>query len=97
MHLGVIGFLPLHSPPFVKVCFTPKHIFDLMGLCTSHLVMNSMLKLWHLMNICSNSPTSLFIYKKCVNIYGVDGLCLGFRVGSRLGCHILWFYIDFKK
>jgi len=27
MHLGVIGFHPLHSPPFLKVCFTPKQIF----------------------------------------------------------------------
>ncbi len=25
--LKVIGLYPLHSPPFVKVCFTPKHIF----------------------------------------------------------------------
>ncbi len=31
----------LHSPPFVRVCFTPKHIIDLMGLCTSHLVVNN--------------------------------------------------------
>jgi hypothetical protein len=27
VHMGVIGFYPLHSPPFVKVCFTFKHIF----------------------------------------------------------------------
>ncbi len=26
MHLGVIGLHPLHFPPFVKVCFIPKHI-----------------------------------------------------------------------
>jgi hypothetical protein len=25
VHLGVIGLHPLHSPPFVTVCFTPKH------------------------------------------------------------------------
>jgi hypothetical protein len=25
VHLKVIGLHPLHSPPFVKVCFTPKH------------------------------------------------------------------------
>ncbi len=25
VHLGVIGLHPLHSPPFVKVCFTLKH------------------------------------------------------------------------
>jgi hypothetical protein len=25
--LGIIGLHPLHSPPFVKVCFAPKHIF----------------------------------------------------------------------
>jgi hypothetical protein len=31
MHLGVIGLHPLHSPSFVKVCFTSKHIFGLMG------------------------------------------------------------------
>jgi hypothetical protein len=24
--LGIIGLHPLHFPPFVKVCFTPKHI-----------------------------------------------------------------------
>jgi hypothetical protein len=27
VHLVVIGVHPLHSPPFVKVCFTPKHTF----------------------------------------------------------------------
>jgi hypothetical protein len=27
VHLGVIGFHPLHSPPFLRVCFTPKQIF----------------------------------------------------------------------
>jgi hypothetical protein len=27
VHLGVIGFHPLHFPPFVKVCLTSKHTF----------------------------------------------------------------------
>jgi hypothetical protein len=27
VHLGIIGLHPLHSPPFVRMCFTPKHIF----------------------------------------------------------------------
>jgi hypothetical protein len=40
-----LGFHPLHSLAFVKVCFTPKHIISLMGLCTSHLVANTMLGL----------------------------------------------------
>jgi hypothetical protein len=35
------------SPPFVRVCFTPKHIFSLMGPYTSHFVMNPMLRLWN--------------------------------------------------
>jgi hypothetical protein len=48
VHLGVIGLHPLHSPPFVKVCFTPKHIFYHMGPCTSHLVVNPMLGLQHM-------------------------------------------------
>jgi hypothetical protein len=26
VHLGVIGLHPLHFPPFLRVCFTPKHI-----------------------------------------------------------------------
>ncbi len=43
--LGVIGLHPLHSPPFVKVCFTPKHTLGLMGPCNSHLVTNPMLGL----------------------------------------------------
>jgi hypothetical protein len=30
-HLGIIGFHPLNSPPFVKMCFTPQHTFDLMA------------------------------------------------------------------
>jgi hypothetical protein len=47
MHLGIIGFHLLHSPSFMKVCFTPKHIIDLMGPCNSHLVVNPMLGLWH--------------------------------------------------
>jgi hypothetical protein len=25
VHLGVIGLYPLHFPPFVRMCFTPKH------------------------------------------------------------------------
>ncbi len=45
VHLGIIGFHPLHFPPFVKVCFTSKHILGLMGFCTSHLVVNPMLRL----------------------------------------------------
>jgi hypothetical protein len=28
VHLGVIGLHPLHSPPFVRMCFTPKHTFQ---------------------------------------------------------------------
>jgi len=36
MRLGVIGLHPLHSPPFVKMCFTPKHAFGLMGLTFCH-------------------------------------------------------------
>jgi hypothetical protein len=48
VHLGVIGLHPLHSPPFVKVCFTPKHFFALMGPWTSHLVTNPMNQyVWH--------------------------------------------------
>jgi hypothetical protein len=45
VHLGVIGVHPLHFPPFVRVCFTPKHTLGLMGPCTSHLVADPMLKL----------------------------------------------------
>jgi hypothetical protein len=38
MHLGVIGLHPLHSPPFMKVCFTPKHI--LLASCPLHSTLN---------------------------------------------------------
>ncbi len=37
VHLGVIGLHILHSPPFVRVCFTPKHTFLTswtLALCT---------------------------------------------------------------
>jgi hypothetical protein len=47
MHFKVIRLQPLHSPPFMKVCFTPKHTLDLMGPWTSHLVTNPMLGLQH--------------------------------------------------
>jgi hypothetical protein len=47
VHLGIIGLHPLHSSPFVKVCFIPKHILALMGPCTSHLVTNPILGLQH--------------------------------------------------
>ncbi len=47
-HLGVIGLHPLHSPPFVRVYFTPKNIFGFISLCISHLVTNPMLGLWHM-------------------------------------------------
>ncbi len=48
MHLGVTRFHPLHSPPFVRMCFTPKHIIGLIGLCILHLVVNLMLGLQHI-------------------------------------------------
>jgi len=41
-----MGLHPLHSPPFLRVCLTPKHNFGLMGLCISHLVTNPILGLW---------------------------------------------------
>jgi hypothetical protein len=51
MHLGVIGLHLLHSPPFVKMCFTLKHIFfNLMGLYILHLVTNLMFGLQHIMH-----------------------------------------------
>jgi hypothetical protein len=50
VHLGIIGLHPLHFPSFVKVCFTPKHTLDLMGLCTSHLIANPMLGLQHIVS-----------------------------------------------
>jgi hypothetical protein len=45
VHLGVIGLHPLHSFPSMRVCFTPKHTFGLMGPCTSHLITYPMLGL----------------------------------------------------
>ncbi len=45
VHLGVIRLQPLHFPSFLKICFTSKHILGLMGLRTSHLVVNPMLRL----------------------------------------------------
>ncbi len=46
-HLGVIGLHPLHFPPICeRMCFTPKHIFGLMGFWISHFVTNPMLGLW---------------------------------------------------
>jgi hypothetical protein len=56
VHLGVIRLHPLHSPPFVKVCFTRKHTFGFMGPCTSHLIVNPMLGLWQwALNVLSKS------------------------------------------
>ncbi len=49
-----------------------------------------------LINICWNCPTSLSICKKCINISKVDVSGLGFKVSSRLGGYISWFYIDFN-
>ncbi len=37
VHLGVIGLHPLHSPPFVKVCFTPKHIISASWTLALHI------------------------------------------------------------
>jgi hypothetical protein len=39
---------PLHSPSFVRMCFTPKHTFAFMGLCTSLLIVNPMLEIQHI-------------------------------------------------
>jgi hypothetical protein len=47
VHLGIIELHPLHSPSFVKVCFTPKQILGLMGPRTSHLITKPMLGLQH--------------------------------------------------
>jgi hypothetical protein len=47
-----------------------------------------------LISICSNYLASLSVYKICVNICEVDVSSLGFRVSSRLGGYISWFYID---
>jgi hypothetical protein len=46
IHLGVIRIQPLCSFAFVRMFFTRKQIFGLMGLCTSHLVLNPILRLW---------------------------------------------------
>ncbi len=45
VHLGVIGLHPLHSPSFVRLCFTTKHILNFMGPCISHFVTNLVLGL----------------------------------------------------
>jgi hypothetical protein len=37
VHLGVIGFHPLHSPPFVRMCFTPKHTFLALWALAFHI------------------------------------------------------------
>jgi hypothetical protein len=58
VHLGVIGLHPLHFPPFVRVCFTPKHNLGFMGHCTSHFIANSMLRLWQLNRGPSSSSSS---------------------------------------
>jgi hypothetical protein len=47
VHLGIIGLHFLHFPPFVKMCFAPKHTIGLIGPCTSHFVTNPMLKFRH--------------------------------------------------
>jgi hypothetical protein len=47
-------------------------------------------------NICLDYPTSYFICKKCFNICEVDVSSLGFKVNSRLGDYISWFYIDYS-
>ncbi len=50
VHLGIIGFHPLHSPSIVRVYFTPKHTFGLMGPYTLDFVANPMLGLGHSTN-----------------------------------------------
>jgi len=59
VHLGVIKLHPLHFTPFVKVCFTCKHILDLMGPCISHLIANLMLGLHHTIYFIWRTPNSL--------------------------------------
>ncbi len=63
MHLGVIGLHPLHFPPFARVCFTTKHIFNLVDPCTSHLIVNLMLRLRHI--VC-------FSFNICKLLYDLD-------------------------
>ncbi len=44
MHLGIIGFHFLHSPSFVKVCFTSEHTLVASWALAFHLVANQMLE-----------------------------------------------------
>ncbi len=60
VHLGVTGLHPLHSPSFVRVCFTPKHTLTFMGPWTSLLIRSPMLRLRQVKNILyciTNHPT----------------------------------------
>jgi hypothetical protein len=68
MHLGVIGFQPLHSPPFARVCFTPKHTLDLTGLYILHFVANPMLGLQQLATKFEKCSLT-FKYKKQIEYY----------------------------
>jgi hypothetical protein len=45
VHLGMIMLHPLHSPPFVRMCFTPKHAFGLMDPYISILATNPVLRM----------------------------------------------------
>ncbi len=47
VHLGVIGFHPLHFPHLWKCVSHLNTFFWPHGLCISRLVMNPMLRLWH--------------------------------------------------
>jgi hypothetical protein len=70
MHLGVIGFHLLYTPPFVRVCFTFKHIFlSLMGLCTLHLVTNLMLGLQHITHHKCGVCISIHYKNICMGLF----------------------------
>jgi hypothetical protein len=60
VHLGVIGLHPLHSPPFMRMCFyTQTHFFSLMVPYISHLVANPMLGLRHKVKEFLNPPIKI--------------------------------------
>ncbi len=67
VQLGVIKLHPLHSSPFVKVCFTRKHTF--LTSCTSHSMLKCVTMDFKKFNkVTKKNPYALPFFDEVLNI-----------------------------
>ncbi len=72
---SVLGSHPFHFPPFVRMCFTPKHTLNLIVFCTSHLITNPMLGLQHGGTLVDMDSKDFYLLSNMVNEGLIGSTC----------------------